>query len=279
MIPRRCRCWLVVPALAAAAIAGRRRPRCATATPPPRAATGRRRPRCTRRREALTLEPGLVAFNLATARYHLAPAGDARELPAAEAAYRSCLSRATRGAARRCSGWATACCCGPAPGGRSTPRCCGPRSTATSECRREPDRDARLAEAARHNEQRARLLLLQVVPRADGPPEDGGGGGEEKEHAAPDEGRKRPGEGDKSTGTEKVVMKDAGQGPTEEKDGPPRPGKGTRDAGAGPAGRGPARRGARPASRWTEAARRILEEWRAVPPQRRPGRVEGARDW
>lgn len=229
--------------------------------------------------EPLSLEPGLVAFNVATARYHLAAGDSGRDLPAAEVAYRSCLGRGDPRRGRALFGLGNCLLLRAAPGGALD----GPTLRAAIdcyiECRREPDCDATLAESARHNEQRARLLLLQVVPRPDGPPKDGGDGpGEEEKPQPPPTGTSGDGDREKSAGTDKVPVPDDGKAqPTDDKGGPPQPGKGK----LGPvpdqpfAVPLPAREAAEEVD---QAARRVVEELRQYRrSQARPR--QGARDW
>jgi hypothetical protein len=110
-------------------------------------------------------DPGLVAFNLATARYHLAES-DPRELAAAEAGFRACLTGPRRGRALLGLG-----CCLLLRASASldgvTLRAAVDRF---SEALAEPDVDP---SAVRYNLERARLLLAQSRTRPDQRPEPG----------------------------------------------------------------------------------------------------------
>jgi hypothetical protein len=116
--------------------------------------------------------PGLVAFNLATASYHLARAGDSAALGSAEAAYRSCFEP---GDPRRAEAFFGLGNCLLLRGGAARPDGLALRSAIDrySECLREPGCGPSLAGDARANRERARLLLLQAPPAA-GPEQEGG---------------------------------------------------------------------------------------------------------
>lgn len=224
------------------------------------------------RAEPLTFDPGRVAFNLATARYYLARAGNLRELPAAEAAYRSCLTGERRGRALFGLG---NCLLLRAGSGASLD---------AAVLRAAADRflesrlaDASLADDARYNEEHARLLLMQAIPRGQSEPPPAGG--DEKDPRSPQgDASRQQAPSEEAAGNERTTATQAGQGPTlEEKDGAGR-------AGAANPMPIPEARDAVPLDpafadqQIDEAARRIVEEWRANRRQRVKPR-EGARDW
>jgi len=115
-------------------------------------------------------DPGLVAFNIATVKYHLAVAGDARALADAEVGYRCCLTKGDSRRARALFGLGN---CLLLRG--STGRLDGLSLRAAIDrytlCLRYPNCDPPLAADARHNQQRARLLLLQIPPGQTASPE------------------------------------------------------------------------------------------------------------
>jgi hypothetical protein len=202
-------------------------------------------------------EPGLVAFNLATARYHLAEAGEWKELAGAEACYRACLDGPRRG--RALVGL----------GNCLVLRALVPGSIDAVALRDAIDRyDESLRESgnhratARHNRERARLLLLQAVSRPDGASESGEGSPDDTKDDPPPSGAGKD-EGDVRSGTEPVPVKGKGA----EKKGPDDLGKGSAGKGvlppvpdsenAPPIGKADA------AAHLSGAARRIIEEWRA----------------
>jgi tetratricopeptide (TPR) repeat protein len=120
-----------------------------------------------------TTEPGLAAFNLATAKYNLAKDGNSQALADAEQAYRCCLEQGEVRRARALFGLGN-CQMLRAAGSsldRSAIRWAIDRF---GECLRDPTCDAELAADARHNRLRARLLLLQAPPSPDGSDDDSG---------------------------------------------------------------------------------------------------------
>ncbi len=120
-----------------------------------------------------TTEPGLVAFNLATAKYHLAREGNAQALADAEQAYRCCLEPGDPRRAQALFGLGN--CLLLRAGGSSLDRV-SLRSAIDrfGECLRDPGCVPPLAADARHNRLRARLLLLQMPPPRDGSTDDPG---------------------------------------------------------------------------------------------------------
>lgn len=130
---------------------------------------------CYQRAQARATDPRLVAFNLATANYYLARAGEPAALGAAEEAYRSCLERDDPRRAEALFGLGN-CLLVRGSAGKLDPLPLRAAIDRYTECLREPGCDARLAADARHNQQRARLLLLQAPPvSAEGPEQDPGG--------------------------------------------------------------------------------------------------------
>lgn len=179
--------------------------------------------------EATPLDPGRVAFNLATARYHLATQGQLRELSAAEAGYRACLSGERRGRAFLGLG-----------------NCLLLRATvsdnpdaallraAIDQFQAAEQADATVAPAARYNRARARLLLLQVLPSfqesepADASEPPAADEPREETHPPPAQPQpKGPDSGDSSSGSQRQPSKDGQEAPViEEKNRPAAPGAG-----------------------------------------------------
>jgi tetratricopeptide (TPR) repeat protein len=115
--------------------------------------------------------PGLVAFNLATAKYQLGRAGNASALSEAEQAYRCCLEAGNPRRAQALFGLGN-CLLVRAAGSSLDPVALRGAIDRFGECLRDPKCVAALAADARHNRQRARLLLLQAPPPQDGPGEE-----------------------------------------------------------------------------------------------------------
>jgi tetratricopeptide (TPR) repeat protein len=125
--------------------------------------------------EARTTDPGLVAFNLAAAKYRLAltpEAGSRQALQEAEQLYRCCLEPGDPRRARALYGLGNSLlrqAPDPKASNLKTAIDCYER------CLRDPGADAGLAADTRYNLQKARLLLAQFQPPA-GSPEDKPGG-------------------------------------------------------------------------------------------------------
>lgn len=131
--------------------------------------------------EARATDPGLVAFNLATARYHLALSGEGtpQTLAEAEQAYRCCVAPDDPRRARALYGLGN--CLLLRAGGGTTPDAAGLRAAVGcyEQCLRETKADGSLAADARYNVERARLLLAQVA--TDERSDDSSAGNESKE--------------------------------------------------------------------------------------------------
>jgi hypothetical protein len=227
-----------------------------------------------------TTDPSLAAFDLAAAKYQLARAGNAQALADAELAYRCCLERGDPRRARALFGVGN--CLLLRAGGasldgvalRSAIDCFG-------ECLRDPGCDATLADNARYNRQRARLLLLQAPPATDGSPEEGDEPKEEPSESPKGPEEKRPssaGEEDGDKGAKPATAREDADGAAGDKAGATAPGRGVlppvRDSAE------PAPIAAQDAEQHLErAARRILDEMR----QYRRGKPRtagpGVRDW
>jgi hypothetical protein len=155
-------------------------------------------------------EPEVVAFNLATARYHLAETGDLRELVGAEEGYRACLEGPRRG--RALFGLGNCLMLRGVGPGRTDAVLLRAAIDRFTDALAEEDVDV---EAVRHNRERARLLLLQAQQRAEGRKDDAEPGNEEKEDMEePKEEPKKNGgtqeEGDGEGGKKKVAVKGDG---------------------------------------------------------------------
>ncbi len=203
--------------------------------------------------EMWAADPGLVAFNLATARYHLAES-DPRELGAAEAGFRACLNGPRRG--RALIGLGN--CLLLRAAGSLDPLTLRAAIDRFSDALAEEDADHA---AARHNRERARLLLLQSRLRPDAPQD----GGEDK-----------PPEDDEKDQKPAPKQKDAAEVKSD--------GEGKKVGGKGmlppvPVDKdAPHLGGADATLHLDDAAQRIAEEWRAYRRSKaRP--VATGRDW
>ena len=111
-----------------------------------------------------TTDPGLVTFNLAAAQYQMALASDAerpRAAREAEQSYRCCIEPGSPRRARALYSLGNALLL------RADGRDADALKAAVesyNQCLAEPDLDAALADGARHNLERVRLLLLQIPP-------------------------------------------------------------------------------------------------------------------
>jgi hypothetical protein len=236
--------------------------------------------------EARTTEPGLVAYDLAAAKYRLALATDengdrARLLQEAERHYRCCVEPGDPRRARALYGLGN-CLLLQAEGRDAA----GVRAAvaAYDDCLAEPDLDAGLAADARHNRERARLLAQQLTPPTK--PQDQPSQGDDQKPPDP---KKPPDKPERNPtpqpGTDKVKPDDKGKPAQAEQgdkpietDAPPPPGEGNLPP-------VPDRTDAPPLSRedaaahLEQAAKRIVEEARA---HRRAGvrpPPAGVKDW
>ncbi|MFQ3650538.1 MAG: hypothetical protein SNJ75_09405 [Gemmataceae bacterium] len=230
--------------------------------------------------EATPLDPGRVAFNSATARYHLATLGQLHELSAAEAGYRACLEGTRRGRALLGLG-----------------NCLLLRATASEnpdaallraaidQFRMAEQADTSVAEAARYNQARARLLLLQVIPRIQESqsvdPEDLSSSDDSNQQPQPPKPAGVPNGSDDGTssGSQRVSIPNANDAPViEEKNRPA-------TAGSGVAHLLPNRADAAPIAaedaqqQLSQAKQRILEEWRAYRRARLAPHTGPGADW
>src|SRR5262245_26546447 len=124
--------------------------------------------------QRLATDPGLVAFNLATVRYHQAKGGNPQALAAAEVAYRCCLEP---GDSRRAPALFGLGNCLLLRGSMGNLDSLALRAAIDryTQCLGEPTCDEQLARDARYNQQCARLLLLQAPP----PPAEAPDGGDD----------------------------------------------------------------------------------------------------
>ncbi len=120
-----------------------------------------------------TTDPELLAFNLATANYQLAQAGNTLALAAAESAYRSCLQPRCPYRAAALFGLGN-CLLLRAESGQLDPLSLRVAIDRYLECQRDPGCSAELAEAAQRQQERARLLLAQTPPRSEATESSGG---------------------------------------------------------------------------------------------------------
>jgi tetratricopeptide (TPR) repeat protein len=174
------------------------------------------------------LEPGLVAFNLATAKYHLARDGNSQALADAEQAYRCCLEKGDPRRAQALFGLGN-CLLLRAAGSTLDRVALRSAIDRFAECLRDPGCDAVLAADARYNRLRARLLLLQAPLPQDGSDDDSGRDDSkddpQTDDKQPDGGRGGIGDekGDRSAIQGKGAAEQAGGTP----EGAPAPGRGT----------------------------------------------------
>jgi hypothetical protein len=181
-----------------------------------------------------TTQPSRAAFNLATARYRQARADNAQALAEAEEAYRSCLERGDPYRAPALFGLGN-CLLLRAAGGttldRATLRAAIDRF---SLCLAEPGCPPGLADDARYNCARARLLLLQAPPPP-GANEEGAPGDDDKPDDPPDssqgpDGSRDPGKADRVQQSQGNPAGGGNERPGETKDkvdGPNGAGRGT----------------------------------------------------
>jgi hypothetical protein len=226
------------------------------------------------------LEPGLVAFNLATAKYHLAREGNAQALADAEQAYRCCLAPDDPRRARALFGLGN-CLLLRAAGSTLDRVALRSAIDRFGECVRDPACDPELAADARHNRLRARLLLLQAPLPPNGSDDDAGR--EENKDDPPQDGRQpdeRPGGiGDEKGDRSGTLGKGKAEQPDRHSEGSPTPGRGT------PLPPVPDRGEAAPLSvsdaleHLEQATRRIIEEARQHRRSRARAAGTGVRDW
>lgn len=224
-------------------------------------------------------DPGLVTYNLATLHYGQAQTGSAAALAAAEAGYRCLLGPHEPRRARALYGLGN-CLLLRGTTGQLDARALRAAIDRYTECLRDPGCDAALADDARHNRERSRLVLAQAPsPTAEsGDPADSGDDRPKDRPPNGTGGTKQPSPG----GTEAVPDANGKTGPGQEKEGPgnsrPAAGKGT----LAPVPSSPAAPplSAREAGEHVErAAERILEDNRAHRRSRARGAVPGVRDW
>jgi tetratricopeptide (TPR) repeat protein len=234
------------------------------------------------RAEPYATDPGLVAFNLATAKYHLALAEGGREqtLEEARQLYRCCLDPDDPRRARALYGLGN-CLLGRGGAGPAELR---EAVGCYEECLRDPRTDPALAADARYNLEKARLLLLQAQAPEGRQPNDPAG----------DEGDRERQPGDRSPtpqpGGEPVAgarqQPDEGRSPTEVQPGQeptptnqtPRPGQGTLPPVPDRAELAPLS-ASDAVEHLRHAAERILEEGQAHRRSRAHPAPPGVRDW
>jgi tetratricopeptide (TPR) repeat protein len=181
-----------------------------------------------------TTDPGLVAMDIGAAKYRLAEASEAdraRLAQEAEQAYRCCTGPGDPRRARALYGLGNALIL--KTDGRDAEALLA-AVAAYRQCLAEPNLDAALADDARHNLERARLLLLQIPPA---------GGHTKDEPPSGDSPPKSPSPPDKAPGSQQEpshdpsgvkVKPDPSGGPAKTDDGrkpietdqPPPPGEG-----------------------------------------------------
>jgi hypothetical protein len=115
------------------------------------------------RAQRLAPDPRLVAFNLATVRYHQARAGESAALAEAEVFYRCCTEPGDARRAEALLGLGS-CLLMRGSSGRLDALALRAAIDRFTLCRREPGCPPEVARAADWNAQRARLLLLQAPP-------------------------------------------------------------------------------------------------------------------
>lgn len=135
---------------------------------------------CFEQAQQRSTDPRVVAFNLATAYYHQAQAGQLAMVPKAELAYRSCLEADDPRRAEALFGLGN---CLQLRGsiGKLDQLPLRAAIDRFGECQKEPACDAALRAKARYNQERARLLLLQAPPTTGDAPQQNSG--EEKQEA------------------------------------------------------------------------------------------------
>ncbi len=179
-------------------------------------------------------EPGLVAMDLAAAKYHQAEASAAdraRLAQESEQAYRCCTQPGDPRRPRALYGLGDALLL--KADGRDADALQA-AVAAYRQCLAEPNLDAALADNARHNLERARLLLLQIPPTAGRPKDEpSSDDGPPKPPTPPDKGHD-PQQGASHDPSAPKVKPDPAGGPPKKNDGgkpvetdePPPPGEG-----------------------------------------------------
>jgi tetratricopeptide (TPR) repeat protein len=231
-----------------------------------------------------TTDPGLVAFNLAAARYRQALASDAdrsRLAQEAEQAYRCCTQP---GDPRRAQ---ALCGLGDALVLKADGRDANALTEAIAayrQCLSQENLDGALAEAARHNRERARLLLLQLPPAGTKPKDEQSGDGPPKSQSPPDKPpgahpnpSRDPSQGVKLDPNGHPIKTDQGEKPVETNEPPP--------PGSGHLPPVPDRADLPPlsaedaAQHLDQAAQRILQDLKAHRRTKAPAAPPNVRDW
>jgi hypothetical protein len=179
------------------------------------------------RAQRLAPDPRLVAFNLATVRFHQARAGESAALAEAEVYYRCCAEPGDPRRAEALLGLGS-CLLMRGSSGRLDALALRAAIDRFTLCRREPGCPAEVARAAEWDEQRARLLLLQAPPPAGPSPEEPPGDEKDPDPPTPPQ-PKSPADGSGDVRPDATARGDpnAKTRPTEEPSNRTGPGKGT----------------------------------------------------
>jgi hypothetical protein len=232
--------------------------------------------------EERSTEPGMAAFNLATAKFHLARDGSPQALAEAEQAYRCCLEPGDPRRPRALFGLGN--CLLLRAAGTSLDRVALRQAIDRfGECFRDENCSSALAADARHNRQRARLLLLQAPSSPEGGPEEGSASDDAKDD--PPEQKQPDGKGEPGTAEEQG---NRGGSPSTARGGPEQP-TGP-NQGAPTAGQGalpPLADRSEPSpltpndalAHLEQATRRIMDEMRQHRRSRARPAGAGVRDW
>lgn len=129
---------------------------------------------CFEQAQERATDPRLVAFNLATVYYQQARAGQLSALGSAEVAYRSCLERDDVRRAEAFFGLGN-CLLLRGTSGKLDALALRAAIDRYTECLREPGASEALLADARHNQERARLLLMQAPTATGEAPEQNSG--------------------------------------------------------------------------------------------------------
>ena len=175
--------------------------------------------------EVRATDPGLVAFNLAAAKYRLAEAdGSPQALLEAEQAYRCCVEPGNPRRAAALYGL-----------GNCLLLKAGDRDAATlkaaiecyDRCLREANPDEALADDVRYNRERARLALQQLQPQSNRPKDDRSASEDDPNPERPDRSPLQNPDGDRGPGGQgaqagqAMVRPGPGQGPVPSDERPP----------------------------------------------------------
>jgi hypothetical protein len=228
--------------------------------------------------QRLAPDPRLVAFNLATIRYHQARAGQMAALAEAEVLYRCCIEPGDVRRAEALLGLGT-CLLTRGSSGHLDALALRAAIDRFTLCRREPGCPPDVARAASWNEGRARLLLLQAPPPAGPSSEDPPADEKDPDGQTPSR-AKLPADGSGEVGPDQTAKGDdkAKSRPTEEPAKRSKPGKGSLTPLADQ-GEAPPIAESDAGAHLDDAVERISTDWLRHKRRRSRAVSPGGRDW